>query len=173
MTIEANKDLVKRTWQMLLGGNPEGALANFSDDVTWWINGKLDGVSGMKKGKEAVRAFLGGVTQAFPAGLKTEIKKAYGDGDTVIVELVNRGTSATGKAYENEGCFDVRARGRKDPRDPRVHRPREVEDRALAERPTRADAACSVALGRGRYGMTLVAKSSMLRITFACGMSPT
>jgi uncharacterized protein len=105
MTIEANKDFVKRTWQMLLGGNMDGALANFSDDVTWWINGKLEGVSGMKNGKEAVRAFLGGVTQAFPAGLKTEIKKTYGDGDTVIVELVNRGTSATGKAYENEYCF--------------------------------------------------------------------
>jgi len=105
MTTEANKEFVKRTWQMLLGGNMEGALANFSDDVTWWINGKLDGVSGMKNGKEAVRAFLGGVTQAFPAGLKTEFKKAYGDGDTVIVELVNRGTSATGKPYENEYCF--------------------------------------------------------------------
>jgi len=105
MTIEANKEFVKRTWQMLLGGDLEGALANFSDDVTWWISGKLEGVSGMKKGKEAVRGFLGGVTQAFPAGLKTELKKAYGDGDTVVVELVNRGTSATGKPYENEYCF--------------------------------------------------------------------
>jgi len=113
MTIEANKELVKRTWLMLLGGDPEGALVNFSDDVTWWINGKLEGVSGMKKGKEAVRAFLGGVTQAFPAGLKTEIKKAYGDGDTVIVELVNRGTSATGKPYENEYCFVYEVAGGK------------------------------------------------------------
>ena len=49
MTIEANKDLVKRTWQTMLGGNVEGALANFSDDVTWFITGKLEGVSGIKK----------------------------------------------------------------------------------------------------------------------------
>ena len=27
------------------------------------------------------------------------------DGDTVILELVNRGTSVTGKPYENEYCF--------------------------------------------------------------------
>jgi uncharacterized protein len=105
MTIEGNKDFVKRTWGTLLGGNVEAALANFSDDVTWFLTGKLDGVSGLKNGKEAVRAFLAGVAQAFPAGLKTEFKKAYGEGDTVIVELVNRGTSATGKPYENEYCF--------------------------------------------------------------------
>jgi uncharacterized protein len=105
MTIEANKDLVKRTWQTMLGGNVEGALANFSDDVTWFITGKLEGVSGVKKGKQAVRAFLDSVMQAFPGGLKTEINKAYGEGDTVIIELVNRGTSVTGKPYENEYCF--------------------------------------------------------------------
>jgi uncharacterized protein len=105
MTIEGNKEFVKRTWETLLGGDVEAALANFSDDVTWFITGKLEGVSGLKKGKEAVRAFLGGVTQAFPGGLKTEFKKSYGEGDTVIVELVNRGTSATGKPYENEYCF--------------------------------------------------------------------
>src|SRR5262245_49864634 len=60
MTTEANKDLVKRTWQMLLGGNPEGALANFSDDVTWWINGTLEGVSTIKTGKDTVSGFMGG-----------------------------------------------------------------------------------------------------------------
>jgi uncharacterized protein len=105
MTIEANKDFVKRTWQTLLGGDMEAALANFSDDVTLFITGKLEGVSGVKNGKQAVREFLAGVTQAFPAGLKPEFKKTYGEGDTVIVELVHRGTSATGKPYENEYCF--------------------------------------------------------------------
>jgi uncharacterized protein len=105
MTIEANKEFVKRTWQKLLGGDAEGALANFADDVTWFLTGKLEGVSGLKKGKGAVREFLGGVAEAFPGGLTSEIKNAYGEGDTVIVELVNRGTSATGKPYENEYCF--------------------------------------------------------------------
>jgi len=105
MTIEANKELVKRTWQTLLGGSTEEALANFSDDVTWFLTGKLEGVSGLKKGKQAVREFLGGVKQAFPAGLEPEFKKVYGEGDTVVIELVNRGTSVTGKPYENEYCF--------------------------------------------------------------------
>jgi ketosteroid isomerase-like protein len=105
MTIEGNKELVKRTWQTLLGGNPDAALANLTDDVTWFVTGTLKGVSGLKKGKEAVRAFVGSVAQAFPGGLETEIKNTYGEGDTVILELVNRGTSVRGKPYENEYCF--------------------------------------------------------------------
>lgn len=105
MSIEANKDLVKRTWLALLGGNVDQALTNLSDDVTWFITGAMDGVSGVKNGKQAVRAFFGTVLQAFPGGLKTEIKKIYGDGETVVIELVNRGTSAAGKPYENEYCF--------------------------------------------------------------------
>jgi ketosteroid isomerase-like protein len=105
MSIEANKDFVKRTWQTLLGGDTEKALASFAEDVTWFLTGKLQGVSGLKRGKQAVREFLGGVMQAFPGGLTSEIKKMYGEGDTVIVELVNRGLSATGKQYENEYCF--------------------------------------------------------------------
>ncbi|MGH7818453.1 MAG: nuclear transport factor 2 family protein [Candidatus Binatia bacterium] len=113
MSNEQNKALVTKTWQALLGGDPEGALANFSDDVSWWISGTLDGVSGVKKGKQQVLAFLGGVAGAFPKGLKSEIQRVHADGDTVILELVNRGTSATGKAYENEYCFVFDLRGGK------------------------------------------------------------
>jgi len=122
MTTEANKDFVKRTWQTLLGGDLEEALGGFSDDVTWFLTGTLEGVSGLKKGKAAVREFLGGVRQAFPAGLESEFKKAYADGDTVIIELVNRGTSARGKPYENEYCFVFELAGGK------IHAIREYVD---------------------------------------------
>jgi uncharacterized protein len=105
MTIDGNKELVRRTWERLLGGQVDAALEDFSDDVTWFLTGKLEGVSGWKRGKAAVREFLGGVRQAFPGGLRSEIQKVHGEGDTVVVELVNRGTSATGKPYENEYCF--------------------------------------------------------------------
>ncbi|MGH7898330.1 MAG: nuclear transport factor 2 family protein [Candidatus Binatia bacterium] len=103
--VERNKAFVQKTWQALLGGDPEGALANFADDVSWFITGKIPGVSGTKKGKAEVAAFLGTIAQSFPDGLKSELKRTYGDGDTVIIELVNRGVSATGKSYENEYCF--------------------------------------------------------------------
>lgn len=105
VSTEDNKALVAKTWQTLMAGDVNGALASFADDVTWWISGRLDGVSGVKQGKPQVQAFLGGVTSAFPGGLKPEIRKIHADGEAVIVELVNRGTAATGKAYENEYCF--------------------------------------------------------------------
>ena len=105
MSTEGNKALVTKTWATLMGGDVNAALANFSDDINWWISGKLDGVSGVKQGKQQVLAFFAGVTSAFPGGLKPEIRKIHADGDSVIVELVNRGTAATGKAYENEYCF--------------------------------------------------------------------
>ena len=41
----------------------------------------------------------------FPNGLACEIHRVYGDGDTVILELTNRGKLANGKDYENEYCF--------------------------------------------------------------------
>jgi ketosteroid isomerase-like protein len=105
MSIEQNKALVTKTWKMLLGGEADAALASFADDATWWLSGTLEGISGVKKGRAELTAFMGNVAAAFPDGLRTEILKTYGDGDTVILELVNRGTSATGKPYENEYCF--------------------------------------------------------------------
>jgi ketosteroid isomerase-like protein len=105
VSIEENKTLVTRTWQTLLGGDVSAALASFADDATWWISGTLPGVSGVRRGRPEIEAFLGGVAAAFPGGLRTEIRHVYGEGDTVVVELVNRGTSVTGKPYENEYCF--------------------------------------------------------------------
>jgi hypothetical protein len=45
------------------------------------------------------------VAGTFPEGLQSEISKMHCDGDTVIVELTNRGKTANGKLYENEYCF--------------------------------------------------------------------
>jgi uncharacterized protein len=122
MSSEENRALVTKTWQQLLGGDVDGALANVSDDATWWVSGALPRVSGIKKGKQAISTFFGGVRTAFPGGLKTDIQKTYCDGSTVILELVNRGTSATGKPYENEYCFVFELAGGK------IHAIREYVD---------------------------------------------
>jgi ketosteroid isomerase-like protein len=105
VSTEENRSLVTETWKRLLGGDVSGALTNVSEDATWWISGTLPGVSGTKKGKAEIEAFFGGVQGAFPGGLKTDIRRTYCDGNTVVIELVNRGTSVSGKPYENEYCF--------------------------------------------------------------------
>ncbi len=113
MTAEQNADLVRITWQDLIGGKIDAALANMSDEVSWLIPGNVPNVSGLKRGKDEIRKFVSGIGQAFPQGLQTEIRKTHVAGDTVIVELTNRGKAFNGKDYENEYCFVFELEGGK------------------------------------------------------------
>ena len=106
MSAEQNKELVTKTWRAFISGDLDTALANMSDEISWVIPGSLQGISGVKRGKAAVREFGSGVKRAFPQGLNSEIAKVHAAGDdTVIIELTNHGKAANGKDYRNEYCF--------------------------------------------------------------------
>jgi ketosteroid isomerase-like protein len=105
MSAQQNVELITNTWKNIIAGKAEEAAANMSDEVSWMIAGSLTGVSGVKKGKAAVKEFIGGIRKAFPAGLSSEISKVHGAGDTVVVELTNTGKAFTGRDYRNEYCF--------------------------------------------------------------------
>jgi ketosteroid isomerase-like protein len=105
MSAEQNADLIRKTWVDVIAGNVDAAAANMSDEVSWMIAGNLPGVSGTKKGKAAVKEFIGGIRKAFPAGLNSQISKVHSAGDTVVVELTNTGKAHNGKDYRNEYCF--------------------------------------------------------------------
>lgn len=105
MTNEEKKSLVTSTWTSFGKGDIKAAFANMSDNVSWLIPGNTPGVSGVKRGKDEILKFMSGVGQLFPEGLKSEINKTHCDGDTVILELTNRGKVSNGKTYENEYCF--------------------------------------------------------------------
>ncbi len=113
MAAEQNAEVVHRTWQDLIGGKIDAALANMSDDVSWLIPGNVPNVSGLRRGKDEVRKFVAGIGQAFPQGLQSEIHKTHAAGDAVIVELTNRGKAFNGKDYENEYCFVFELEGGK------------------------------------------------------------
>jgi ketosteroid isomerase-like protein len=112
MTVEQNKTLVTQTWDALVRGDVKTAFANMSDEVSWLIPGNLP-VSGLKKDKAGVLEFLRGAAKLFPGGLKSEIRRVYGEGDIVIVELTNRGKLGNGRDYENEYCFIYEIEGGK------------------------------------------------------------
>lgn len=105
MSVETNKEMVKSTWQAFVRGELKSAFANMSDEVSWLIPGNLKNLSGLRKGKTAILEFARNAAKIFPNGLQTQINRVYGDGDTVIMELTNRGKLANGKDYENEYCF--------------------------------------------------------------------
>jgi len=112
-TIEDNKRLALDTWEALRRGEVKSAFAKMADDVTWRIPGLLPPVSGLKRGKEEILGFLRWAAATFPSGFQTEVKGVYGDGGTVVLELVNRSTAANGRPYENEYCFVFEVDGRK------------------------------------------------------------
>jgi ketosteroid isomerase-like protein len=105
MTNEEKKTLVTQTWTSFGKGDIKSAFANMSDNVSWLVPGNTPGVSGLKRGKDEILKFMSGIGTVFPEGLQSEIRRTYCDGDTVIVELTNRGKVSNGKSYENEYCF--------------------------------------------------------------------
>lgn len=123
MDAEQKKELVRSTWQTLLvKGNVEGALRNFSDDIEWWICGNLPGTSGIKKGKQDIRNWFSSGPNVFPNGLTSEVRYSHVDGNTVVAEIRNRGEVSNGKVYDNYYCFVFVLK------DDKIHRIREYVD---------------------------------------------
>ncbi len=105
MGIDENRDLVRHTWDALVRGDVKTAFAAMSDAVTWTIPGSMEGLSGVKRGKGEIIGFLRKVAKTFPGGLASEVRHMYADGDAVVLEMTNRGTTAAGRAYVNDYCF--------------------------------------------------------------------
>jgi uncharacterized protein len=123
MSAEQNKEIARKTWEAAVRGDVEAATANLSDEVSWLLPSSVN-PGGPLKGKQAVAGFIKGLSTAFPGGLKTEIRRVYGDGDTVVMELSNSGQTAKGRQYDNEYCFVLEFEGGK------VRRVREYTDTA-------------------------------------------
>jgi uncharacterized protein len=123
MSVEQNKQIARDTWEAAVSGNVDKAAAHLADEVSWLLPGTVS-PGGPLKGKQAVAGFFKSLSAAFPGGLKTEIRRVYGEGDTVVMELTNRGQTAKGRQYENEYCFVLEFEGGK------VRRVREYTDTA-------------------------------------------
>ena len=113
MSVESNKQLVNETWRSFVKGDLKAVFANMSDDISWVIPGDIPNLSGMRKGKPAVVDFARQAAKMFPNGLTSEIHRTYADGDTVILEMTNRGKFAGGLDYLNEYCFVFEVEGGK------------------------------------------------------------
>jgi uncharacterized protein len=121
MGVEENKQLARKTWESAVKGDIETATANLSDEVSWMLPASVS-PGGPMKGKQAVAGFFKSLATAFPGGLNSEIRRVYGEGDTVVIELSNRGQTAKGRQYDNEYCFVYEFEGGK------IRRVREYTD---------------------------------------------
>lgn len=98
-------DLVRATWGAFGRADVKAAFADLTDDVTWAIPEPSPRCPGRSGANESIFAFLEAVAKTFPAGLRSETTAAHVAGDTVVVEMTNRGTTAAGRPYENQYCF--------------------------------------------------------------------
>ncbi len=105
MSIETNKELALNFWNAFSKGDIKAAFASLSDEVSWLIPGNLPNLSGLRKGKTAILDFARTAAKMFPGGMQSEIRRVYGDGDTVLIEMTNRSKLFNGRDYENEYCF--------------------------------------------------------------------
>jgi uncharacterized protein len=121
MSVEQNKEIARKTWESAVKGDVEAATANLSDEVSWMLPASVS-PGGPMKGKQAVAGFFKSLGTAFPGGLKSEIRRVYGEGDIVVIELTNRGQTAKGRQYDNEYCFVYEFEGGK------IRRVREYTD---------------------------------------------
>jgi len=123
MSVEQNKEIARKTWGAAVNGDVDTATAHIADQVSWLLPSSIN-PGGPLKGKQAVTGFIKSLATAFPGGLKTEISRVYGEGNTVIMELTNRGQTAKGRQYENEYCFVLEFE------DGKIRRVREYTDTA-------------------------------------------
>ena len=105
MNAESNKELVVNFWNAFSNGDIKTAFASISDEISWLIPGSLPNLSGLRKGKAEILNFARSAAKMFPNGLKSELRRIYCDGNTVLIEMTNRGKLFNGRDYENEYCF--------------------------------------------------------------------
>ena len=105
MSAEQNKEMVKTTWMAFAKGDIKTAFGNMADNVSWLVPGSIDGVSGVKRGKDEILKFMAGIGPRLEGGMDSVVSRAYADGDTVILEVTNKAKTKSGKTYENEYAF--------------------------------------------------------------------
>ncbi|MEV6996013.1 nuclear transport factor 2 family protein [Streptomyces sp. NPDC093228] len=102
MSVEENKSVVRRFFELLTNGDGEGALALIDDNVRWWVGGQPDyfALAGNKT-KSQFAELLSVVEGALPNGIQLTITGMTAEGDRVAVEVTARGEAPTGEVYNN------------------------------------------------------------------------
>lgn len=95
---EDNKASVTRFLAIFSEGDVEKTLAALSDDVTWWVSGKLEGMSGSYD-KESFGKLIGGVADVYAGPLRITPISMVAEGDKVAVEADSHAELKDGRVY--------------------------------------------------------------------------
>jgi ketosteroid isomerase-like protein len=96
--LEANKEIARRFFDRLSGGDIDGLMSLFADSYTCWTAGTLP-FSGTHP-RDVIPAMVEGVTGVFPEGLEFTVRTVTAEGDRVSVEAESRGKHVSGQVYD-------------------------------------------------------------------------
>jgi ketosteroid isomerase-like protein len=96
---ENSKAAVTRFLEIFSEGNVEKTLAALTDDVTWWVSGKLEGMSGSYD-KEGFGRLIGGVADVYVTPLRITPRSMVAEGNRVAVEADSFAELKDGRVYD-------------------------------------------------------------------------
>lgn len=99
---EANKEAVAQFLEIFSSGDVGKILDALTDDVTWWVSGRLDGMSGAYD-KAAFGRLIGGVADVYVDPLTITPISMVAEGDKVAVEADSYARLKDGRVY-NPRC---------------------------------------------------------------------
>ena len=93
------KAAVTRFLEVFSEGIVEKTLDALTDDVTWWVSGKLDGMSGSYD-KAGFGKLIGGVAAVYVAPLRITPTSMVAEGNRVAVEADSYAELKDGRVYD-------------------------------------------------------------------------
>lgn len=96
---EDNKAAVTRFLEVFSEGNVEKILDGLTDDVTWWVSGRLEGMSGSYD-KAGFGKLIGGVADVYKAPLRITPTSMVAEGTKVAVEADSYAELKDGRVYD-------------------------------------------------------------------------
>lgn len=104
MSIEANKEIVRRAGEAFGEGNWEALLALMHEDVEYALIGESS-FSPKLRGKEAVREMLAGLAAGLATpGITMHIENLIAEGEYVAEQARGSARTVTARPYNNTYC---------------------------------------------------------------------
>ena len=107
------KNIVIRFFETFSTGNVDTILAGLSDDATWWVSGKIAGMSGTNS-RQQLGDLLRAVAPMYTHGaLRITPSSMIAEGNLVAVEAESFAELTSGKTYNNHYHFLIELDGDK------------------------------------------------------------
>lgn len=109
-SVETNKATVKSFLAVFSTGDVAGILDGLEDDATWWVSGRLQGLSGTYT-KADLGSLLKGATALYTTGaLRITPLEMIAEGNRVAVEAESYAELTDGRIYNNlyHFVFEIR-----------------------------------------------------------------